>query len=224
MMDWSPLTISLKVSLAATVLMIVIGLPIAFILGKKRFPGQSIAEGVVNLPLVMPPTVLGYFLLVLFGHYSPLGKAYQAVFHQPLVFTWEGAAVAAGIASMPLLITQARVAFASIDRDIEDSARVFGASEAQTFFYVTMPLASRGVIAGISLAFARAMGDFGATLMVAGSIPDRTRTMPLAIYDALQTGDNRTIIVFVTIACVITLLFSVLASGLGRKKEAAQKA
>jgi molybdate transport system permease protein len=211
-MDWSPLSISIKVSLAATIVAVAVGLPIAHALSRRRFGGRALAQGVVNLPLVLPPTVLGYFLLVLLGRESIVGKLYESLFHQPLVFTWQGAAVAAAIASMPLLITQARVAFDSVDRDLEDSARVFGATELQVFWRVTMPLAERGVIAGIALSFARAMGDFGATLMVAGSIPGRTRTMPLAIYDALQTGDTRTVIAFVVIGSILTIVFTLAAS------------
>ena len=211
-MDWSPLTISIKVSAAATIVGIAVGIPVAWLLSRKTFGGRALAQGVVNLPLVLPPTVLGYFLLVLLGRDSVLGEAYERLFHQPLVFTWQGAAVAACIASLPLLITQSRVAFDAVDRELEDSARVFGASELQVFFRITLPLAQRGVIAGITLAFARAMGDFGATLMVAGSIPGRTRTMPLAIYDALQIGDTQTIATFVTITSIITIVFTLAAS------------
>jgi molybdate transport system permease protein len=211
-MDWSPLTISVKVSVAATIVAIVAGIPIAYTLSRRKFGGRALAQGLVNLPLVLPPTVLGYFLLVLLGRESVIGAAYQRVFHQSIVFTWQGAAIAAAVASLPLLITQARVAFDAVDRDIEDSARVFGANELQVFFRITLPLSERGVIAGIALSFARAMGDFGATLMVAGSIPGRTRTMPLAIYDALQTGDTRTILTFVVIASLITIVFTVSAA------------
>ncbi len=211
-MDWSPLTISIKVSLAATLLAIVIGVPVAYLLSRRRFQGRAFAQGMVNLPLVLPPTVLGYFLLVLFGRRSELGRAYEAVFHQSLVFTWQGAALAASIASLPLLITQARVAFESVNSDTLDSARVFGATETQAFFHITLPLARPGVTAGIALAFARAMGDFGATLMVAGSIPGVTRTMPLAIYDALQMGDSHTLVTFVVIGSVISFVFTIAAT------------
>jgi molybdate transport system permease protein len=211
-MDWSPLTISIKVSIAATVVGIVVGIPIAYALSRRRFGGRALAQGIVNLPLVLPPTVLGYFLLVVLGRESVIGTVYERIFHQPIVFTWQGASLAAAVAALPLLITQARVAFDAVDRDLEDSARVFGANEFQVFFHITLPLSERGVIAGIALTFARAMGDFGATLMVAGSIPGRTRTMPLAIYDALQTGDTRTIITFVVIASLITIVFTLAAS------------
>jgi molybdate transport system permease protein len=213
-MDWSPLVISLRVSLTATVLSLLIGIPLAYLLGKKRFAGRSAAEGLVNLPLVLPPTVLGYFLLVLLGRRHLIGRIYEALFHQSLVFTWQGAAVAACITSLPLLITQARVAFAGVDRDIEDCARSCGASEWQVFWHITFPLARRGVVAGTTLSFARALGDFGATLMVAGNIPDATQTMPLAIYDAVQMGDTRVLLTFVVITSLLAIVFTLAASRL----------
>lgn len=216
-MDWSPLALSLKVSLTATILSILIGTPIAWLLGKKRFPGRAAAEGLVNLPLVLPPTVLGYFLLVVLGNHSFIGAAYKAVFHRQIVFTWQGAAVAACITSIPLLISQARVAFASVDPAVEDSARVFGASEWSVFWHVTLPLARHGVGAGLALSFARALGDFGATLMVAGDIPGLTQTMPLAIYDAVQTGDSRVILAFVVIGSLLSIVFTLAASALARR-------
>ena len=209
--DWSPLTISLRVSLTATIISIVIGTPIAFALSRRRGRATALAEGLVILPLVMPPTVLGYFLLVLFSRQHALGKLYEHLFKQSLVFTWQGAALAAAVASMPLLIIQSQVAFESVSQDIEESARVAGATEAQIFLYIILPLARRGVAAGIALAFARALGDFGATLMVAGSTPGVTRTMPLAIYDALQNSDDKTMLTFVVITSLITITFTLLS-------------
>jgi molybdate transport system permease protein len=206
-MDWSPLWISLRVSLVATLLCIAIGIPIALWASRRRSP-SPFAQSIINLPLVLPPTVLGYFLLVLLGRNSVIGQAYEHLTGHLLVFTWQAAAIAAAVASMPLLITQARVAFENVEREIQDSARVFGANELQVFAFITLPIARGGVIAGITLAFARAMGDFGATLMVAGSIPGVTRTMPLAIYDALIAGDNQTIYAFVTITSIITMAFT----------------
>ncbi len=211
-MDWSPLFLSLKVSTSATVLCMLVGLPIAHHLSKGR--NRGIADGLVNLPLVLPPTVLGYFLLVLLGRRSPVGAAYEHLTHETLVFTWQGAAIAACISSLPLIITAARVAFAAVERESQDAARVFGASEAQVFWLITFPIARLGVAAGTSLSFARALGDFGATLMVAGDIPGATQTMPLAIYDAVQTGDTRTILIFVVIASFLSLAFAVAASRL----------
>jgi len=213
-MDWSPLLISIKVSLTATALSIVIGVPLAYLLGKRQFPGRPAAEGLMNLPLVLPPTVLGYFLLVLLGRRGPIGQAYERLFHQSLVFTWKGAAVAACVTSIPLLISQARVAFANVDKDIEDAARVFGAKEWQVFWRVTLPLARRGLEAGVTLSYARALGDFGATLMVAGDIPGSTQTMPLAIYDAVQTSNDQVLLAFVVICCLVSIVFTLAASRL----------
>ena len=211
--NWSPLYISLRVSLTAILIAILIGIPLAFALSRSRgrSRGHALAEGVVTLPLVMPPTVLGYFLLVAFGRQHALGKLYEQLFKQPLVFTWEGAALAAAVTSLPLLIVQSQVAFESVDREIEESARVFGASELQIFFKIILPLARRGVLAGIALAYARALGDFGATLMVAGSTPGVTQTMPLAIYDALQSSDDKTMLTFVVISSVIAIGFVLVA-------------
>ncbi len=210
--DWSPLTISLRVSLTATLVSIVDRHSHRVSPSAAGAAGRTaLAEGIVTLPLVMPPTVLGYFLLVLFSRQHALGKLYEHLFKQSLVFTWQGAALAAAVASMPLLIIQSQVAFESIGQELEESARVSGATEAQVFFHIILPLARRGVVAGIALAFARALGDFGATLMVAGSTPGVTRTMPLAIYDALQSSDDKTMLTFVVITSLITITFTLLS-------------
>jgi molybdate transport system permease protein len=159
--------------------------------------------------------VLGYYLLVLFGRRSRLGAAYHFLTHSDLVFTWQGAAIAAMIASLPLLLRATQAAFAEVDDDLIAAARTMGASEWQTARYVLLPLARRGLAAGIGLAFARALGDFGATLMVAGDIPGVTRTMPLAVYNAVYSGDDHTALVFVGVLSVLCLLFTALVSLLG---------
>ena len=210
-MDWSPLLISLKTASLATIITIVFGVPIGYLL-SRNWRGKAIASGVVILPLVLPPTVLGYFLLVALGRRSPLGESIQSIFHHSLVFTWQGAAVAASIASLPLIITNAAVGFSSVGIDIIDAARVGGASEFQLLRHIVLPLARRGLLAGVTLAFARSLGDFGATLMVAGDIPGSTQTMPLAIYDAVQIGDNRTVIVFVIAASLLAIASTVTAA------------
>ena len=210
-MDWSPLLISLKTAGLATLISVVLGLPIAYLL-SLRWRGKALAAGVVLLPLVLPPTVLGYFLLVFLGKRSPVGALYERVFHHSLVFTWQGAAVAASVASLPLMISQSTVAFSSVSRTITDAARVGGAGELQIIRHIVIPLARRGILAGITLAFARSLGDFGATLMVAGDIPDSTQTMPLAIYDAVQIGDNKTIIVFVAVSSILAITSTIAAS------------
>jgi len=195
----------------------VIGLPTAY--WFSRCSGKSLiaAETIINFPLVMPPTVLGYFLLVLLGVRSSFGQLYNHLFHAQLSFTWQGAAVAASVASVPLLVSHARLAFASVEREVQDSARMCGATEAAVFFRITLPLARPGVIAGLSLAFARALGDFGATLMFAGDTPGATRTMPLAVVDALEYGDTRSVLLFVVVACILSLVFSAISARFARQ-------
>jgi len=211
-MDWRPLAISIKVSLTATLIVFVVGIPTAWLISRLRPGPKSLAQGLVSLPIVMPPTVLGYFLLVALGHLSAFGRLYYSIFGHDLVFTWQGAAVAASVASLPLLAVQASVALSEVDKDVLDCARVYGASELTVFWKISLPMARNGIAAGGAIAFARSLGDFGATLMVAGSIPGVTQTMPLAIYDSWQTGDNHTVAVFAAISVALALLFTLLAS------------
>jgi molybdate transport system permease protein len=213
--DWSPLWISLKVAGCATVFSVLLGLPLAYGLAKARFFGRGLLEGAALLPLVLPPTVLGYALLVGLGQRGPLGQWLASV-HHPLVFTWQGAAVAASIASLPLFVTQARVALAAIDPDVVGAARTDGADFVRLAKDIYLPLARPGLIAGTTLAFARALGDFGATLMVAGDTPGQTQTMPIAIYDAVLSGDTHTAAVFTVISVSLCLTVCTLAARLGR--------
>jgi molybdate transport system permease protein len=162
--------------------------------------------------------VLGYFLLVVLGKRSPLGAVYQSIFHQQLVFTWQGAAVAASIASIPLMISQASVGFSSIGADVIGAAKIDGAGRLQLLRYMILPLARRSLLAGLALAFARSLGDFGATLMVAGNIPGSTQTMPLAIYDALQIDDTKTVLVFVVTASLLAIGATMTASYFSEKQ------
>ncbi len=198
------LLLSLKAAACATALSVLLGTGVAYALARRRFPGRPLAEGVALMPLVLPPTVLGYYLLVVLGRHSAIGRGYYRLTGHDLVFEFSGIVIAACIASIPLFIRQAQVAFSEIDPDLEDAARNCGASPWQVFWHVTVPLARRGLVAGTVLAFARALGDFGATLMVGGSIPGRTRTLPLALYDAWQAGDDR-------IALGLSLLLSAVA-------------
>ena len=162
----------------------------AYALVHGRFWGRNLLETLVTLPIVLPPTVLGYYLLVLLGRASPLGQAYEAVFGQPLVFTWQAAVVAACFHSIPLLVRAARAAFDSVDHTLENAARSLGASEWRVFWRVSVPLARRSIIAATIFAFARSLGDFGVTIMIAGNLPGRTQTMSVAIYDAYQSGNT----------------------------------
>ena len=189
-MDWFPLWLSLRVAAVSTLISVGLGLWIAYVLANRQFRGKELLDAAVTLPLVLPPTVLGYYLLVLLGRNSPLGQMYQSVFGSPLVFTWQAAVVAAIFHSAPLLIKSARAAFESVDHSYERAARTLGASELRLFWRVTLPLASRTIAAAAALAFARALGDFGVTIMIAGNIPGRTQTVAVAIYDAVEAGNG----------------------------------
>jgi molybdate transport system permease protein len=191
-LDWFPLLLSLRVATLATLLTTVVGVSGAYLLARFRFPGRGLLEAVASLPIVLPPTVLGYYLLVLIGRDSPIGRAYEAVVGRPLVFTWQAAVLAAAVASLPYCLRTATAAIAAVDAGYEEAARVAGLHGRRLAFTVTLPLAARGIIAGISLAFARALGDFGTTIMVAGNIPGRTQTMPIAVYDRVQAFDTAT--------------------------------
>ena len=187
-LDLFPLWLSLRVALLATAFVVVAGVGLAWLLARKKFFGREVLDAVVTLPLVLPPTVLGYYLLVLLGRTGPVGRIYESVTGGQLVFTWRGAVVAAAVGALPLMVKTARASIAGVDPQLEDSARTLGKSEWQVFRRVTLPLARRGIVAAAMLAFARALGDFGATLMVAGNIPGRTQTAAIAIYDATQAG------------------------------------
>lgn len=189
-MDWDALRLSLQTSLASTALAALIGLPIAWGLSRMRGWPQRILSTAALIPMALPPTVLGYYLLLAFGRNSPIGSALDAAFGFSFVFEWSGAALAAFAVSVPFLTRSAQAGFESVDHTLEDAARTLGQNEWSVFTRITLPLAWRSVMTGVSLALARAMGEFGATLMVAGSIPGRTRTMPIAIYEAVQTGQT----------------------------------
>ncbi len=204
--DWFPLTLSLRVALIATAFVVIFGVALGWLLARRRFFGRELLDAAVTLPLVLPPTVLGYYLLVLLGHRSPIGHAIEAITRHSLVFTWEGAVVAAAIGALPLMVKTARAAIAAVDTNLEDAARTLGQPELKVFWRVTLPLASRGIIAAAMLAFARALGDFGATLMVAGNIPGRTQTAAIAIFDAAQAGRDNYALVLVLILSAVALV------------------
>jgi molybdate transport system permease protein len=181
-MNWQPLLLSLQVTAVATVLMVVCGLPLALLLARRRFRGAALVETLVTLPLVLPPTVVGYYLLLALGRGSPTVEW----FGWRILFTWGAAAIASAIMGFPLFVLSARAAIAGVDPALEHAARTLGSSELEVTRRITLPLARRGILAGLVLAAARAFGEFGATLMVAGNIPGRTQTLPLALYDAVQ--------------------------------------
>ncbi|SDZ08475.1 molybdate ABC transporter permease subunit [Tindallia californiensis] len=188
-MNWSPVYLSLKIALHATLIAAVLGIPMAWLLSRTSFLGKNLLASLVTLPLVMPPTVLGYYLLVLLGNQGVMGRWLHQQFNISLVFTWQGAVLAATLVSFPLMVKAVQSGMDAVDQDLEDVARTMGKSEVEVFFRVTLPLAWSGILSGSILTFARAMGEFGATLMIAGSIPGKTQTLSVAIYDAVQGGD-----------------------------------
>jgi molybdate transport system permease protein len=208
--DWFPLMLSLRVALIATALVVLIGVALGWLLARRRFFGRELLDAAVTLPLVLPPTVLGYYLLVLLGRESVIGRSLESTLGLQLVFTWQGAVVAATIGALPLMVKTSRAAIASVDKNLEDAARTLGQSEWRVFRRVTMPLAARGIAAAAMLAFARALGDFGATLMVAGNIPGRTQTAAIAIYDATQAGrdDYALLLVLILSGAALSLVYA----------------
>ncbi|MBI2529032.1 MAG: molybdate ABC transporter permease subunit [Candidatus Rokubacteria bacterium] len=187
MPDLFPVWLSLRVATLATCLTLVVGLPLAWLLARRRFPGRDLVAAAVVLPLVLPPTVLGYYLLLLIASQGALGRALGALGVE-LAFTWRAAVLAAAVGSVALLAKAAQAGFESVDARLEQAARTLGRSEWGIFWSITLPLAWRSVVAGTVLAFCRALGDFGITLMVAGNIPGLTQTLPLAIYDHVQSN------------------------------------
>jgi molybdate transport system permease protein len=188
--DLAPLVLSLEIASVATAVATVLGVGIAALLANVRFPGRDLVDVAVTAPMVMPPTVLGYYLLVLLGSRGALGHAFTAVFGAPIVFTRAGAVVAATVGALPLVVKGGRAALEAVDLTLLGAARTLGAGPLRAFLTVQLPLASRGLVASVMLAFARSLGDFGVTLMVAGDIPRETQTASLAIYDALQGRDE----------------------------------
>lgn len=208
---WIALALSLKVAGWATAVTLVLGVAVGYVLASARFPGRDLLDTLLTLPMVMPPTVLGYYLLVLLGKRSTFGAWLHDSFGINLIFTWQGAVIAASIVAFPLVFKPARAAFEAVDGQLEQAARVLGLSELAVFFRVTLPLAWRGILAGVLLAFARALGEFGATLMVAGSIPGKTQTLSIAVYEAVQAGqdDVANLLVLITsVVCVTVLLIA----------------
>ncbi|WP_431477918.1 molybdate ABC transporter permease subunit [Massilia eburnea] len=203
------LGLSLKVALWATLIDLVLGVCFGYLLARGRFPGRDVLDALLTLPMVMPPTVLGYYLLVLIGRNGPIGHWLQQHFGINLIFTWQGAVIAAAVVAFPLVLKGARSAFEAVDVQLEQAARVLGVPPLGVFLRVSLPLAWRGVLAGTLLAFARSMGEFGATLMVAGSIPGKTQTLSIAVYEAVQAGQDDTanlLVIITSLTCVVVLV------------------
>ena len=206
---WTALALTLKVAGWATAINLVLGVGVGYALSRWRFPGRDVLDALLTLPMVMPPTVLGYYLLVVIGSQGVVGAWLLQNFGIRLIFTWQAAVIAATIVAFPLVFKAARAAFENADPQWEDAARTLGLSEWSIFLRVSLPLAWRGILAGLLLAFARALGEFGATLMVAGSIAGQTQTLSIAVYEAVQAGQDDTanfLVMVTSLVCMAVLL------------------
>ena len=207
--DWYPVILSVRVAIIATIVVTCLGVPLTRLLARREFYGKDVLEAAITLPLVLPPSVVGYGLLMLIGKNGLLGKALADV-GITLVFSWWAAVLASTAVAFPLMYQSAKAAFKSVDVNFEKVARTLGASEVRIFFTITLPLAWPGILAGLVLTFARALGEFGATLMVAGNIPGQTQTIPTAIYFAVQSGNNamaRTLVGIITVFSFLVIFW-----------------
>jgi molybdate transport system permease protein len=211
------LELSIRVAIVATLLNALLGIPLAYLLARRTFRGRALVDLLVTLPLVLPPTVTGYYLIVLLGRRGWLGAPVYAWTGWSVAFTWYAAVVAATVMALPLLVRTARAAIESVDRELEKAAFTLGRSEWRTALEVTLPLAKNGIIAGLVLAFARALGEFGATLMLAGNIPGKTTTVPLAIYTAVQTGEMGEAVLLVVALTILSCVVLMVAGRLGAR-------
>jgi len=206
-----PLLLTLQVAGLATIFVAMTGVPLAYLISRRKFWGREWLDAFCTLPLVLPPTVLGYYLIVVWGRHGWLGHWLYQVWGISLMFTWQGAVLASALVSFPLIFKSARAAFEEVDRNLENVARTLGLGEGAVFWWVSLPLALRGIVAGTMLAFARAMGEFGATLMIAGNLPGKTQTLSLAIYAAVQAGNDTlalTLVALTSSACILILVTS----------------
>ena len=206
-----PLWLTLKVALLATLMAGVAGIALGWWMARRRFAGHAVVDSFLMLPMVLPPTVLGYYLIVVVGRNGVLGRYLDQWFGINLMFTWQGAVMAASIVSLPLIYKAARAAFEDADPRMVLAARTLGASELEIFLRISLPLAGRGVVAGLMLAFARAMGEFGATLMIAGNLPGKTQTLSIAVYDAVQAGNDAQALwltLLISVVCMLVLVAS----------------
>ncbi|HKP74116.1 MAG TPA: molybdate ABC transporter permease subunit [Longimicrobiaceae bacterium] len=208
-MDWSPVFLSLRVGLAALVVIVVTGTLAARAMTRRHFPGRDVVDGLLVLPLVLPPVVTGFLLLVLLGRNGPVGRFLNAAFGVRLLFTLHAAVLAAVVVAFPLMYQSAKAAFQSVDTRLEDAARTLGAGEMRVFLTVTLPLSWPGLVAGMVLSFARSLGEFGATVMVAGNIPGETTTVPLAIFFLADAGDLRAAGIYALVISAISMVMVV---------------
>jgi len=207
---WSPLKLSIEIALVSGIIVIVTGILFGKWMAKRNFKGKLLLETVLLLPLVLPPTVVGFLLIIIFGKNSVLGNLIIWLFNQPVMFTWWAAVIASTVVAFPLMYQSTKTGFESVDVDIENAARVDGANEWQVFFFISIPLALKSIVSGGILSFTRALGEFGATLMFAGNLPGKTQTTPLAIYMAIGSGNMS--LAWSWVICMIGISFLMLLS------------
>jgi molybdate transport system permease protein len=216
--DWFPLWLSLEVAACATAISLVAGIWLAWLLANRQFAGKNVVDALITLPLALPPTVLGYYLLIMIGRAGWPGRAWEAMTGSPLVFTWKAAVIASTLHAIPLLVKSSRAGLENVDRAYERAGRSLGASEWRLFWRVSLPLARRPIAAATVLAFARSLGDFGATLMVAGDIPGRTETVAIAIYDAVESQNTRVAAALVIAISILTAAIVYLSNRLEERR------
>lgn len=214
----SSIYLSLIVATCATLIIAVLGLAMAYGLARYEFRGKGLADALITIPMILPPTVVGYYLIIVFGNHGIIGSPIHELTGFSFVFTWYGAVVASVIVALPLMVKTSRAAIESVDRELINVSQSLGKSEWETFVKVILPIAKGGIMAGVVLSFARAMGEFGATLMLAGNIPGKTSTMPLAIYSAFQSGDDATAQTLVIILTVFSVFVIYLANKLSKNR------
>jgi molybdate transport system permease protein len=213
----SALRLSLLVATMATAIVAVGGIWAGWVLARRELPGRELLDALLNLPLVLPPTVTGYYLIVLLGRRGWIGGPLYRATGWSVTFTWVACVIAAAVMAFPLMVRSARVAFEQLDRRHEIAAASLGHGPAAVFFRIVLPLARRGLVAGVILAFARSLGEFGATLMLAGNIPGRTQTLPLAIYDAVMSGEDRAALGLAVLLTAVSVTVMIAAGRLGRR-------
>lgn len=213
----TPLLLTLRIALITTFFVAVLGVFISYLLAKREFAGKWMADAFVTLPLVLPPTVTGYLLVVLLGKNGIIGSKYLLFSGHGILFTWQAAAIAAFVVSLPLMVKTATSAIGAVDRRMEEASSILGRSELETALFITLPLAKKGIFAGCVLSFARAVGEFGATLMIAGNIPGKTSTMSLSIYNAYQTGNSELASLLVLILVGVSFLTIVVTGRLAER-------
>jgi len=204
-MDFSPLWISLKTAFLATIITSIIGIFISYKMANYKGRGRGFIDGIFTLPLILPPTVIGFFLLLICGKNGVVGKIFMS-FNKNIIFSWSATVIAATVVAFPMMYRTCRSAFEQIDKNMISAARTLGLSETKIFFKIAIPLAWPGIIGGLVLSFARALGEFGATLMIAGNIPGRTQTMPVAIFFAVESGDMNKAMLWVLIIVAISFI------------------